>query len=129
MTVTDTSKPNVDSKWEFWIDRGGTFTDIVARKPVHPMRFRGNIYLDGIEAWEEFNWLDKTISIGGQPVLDVMERTTRCAAINVDPETGERDMSLPRTLDAGFGHEDCGIYARVSADAIISEGDNIEIID
>jgi 5-oxoprolinase (ATP-hydrolysing) len=22
-----------DTKWEFWIDRGGTFTDIVARKP------------------------------------------------------------------------------------------------
>ena len=21
------------SQWEFWIDRGGTFTDIVARKP------------------------------------------------------------------------------------------------
>jgi len=20
-------------KWEFWIDRGGTFTDIVAKKP------------------------------------------------------------------------------------------------
>ncbi len=24
---------NTDSRWEFWIDRGGTFTDIVARKP------------------------------------------------------------------------------------------------
>ena len=22
-----------DLKWQFWIDRGGTFTDIVARKP------------------------------------------------------------------------------------------------
>src|SRR5213595_4033513 len=22
-----------DSRWEFWIDRGGTFTDIVARRP------------------------------------------------------------------------------------------------
>ena len=26
--------PNrVDGRWEFWIDRGGTFTDIVARRP------------------------------------------------------------------------------------------------
>lgn len=24
---------NVDTRWQFWIDRGGTFTDIVARKP------------------------------------------------------------------------------------------------
>ncbi len=24
---------NLDTQWQFWIDRGGTFTDIVARKP------------------------------------------------------------------------------------------------
>ena len=23
----------MDSRWRFWIDRGGTFTDIVARRP------------------------------------------------------------------------------------------------
>ncbi|HME64590.1 MAG TPA: hydantoinase/oxoprolinase N-terminal domain-containing protein, partial [Streptosporangiaceae bacterium] len=23
----------MDQRWEFWIDRGGTFTDIVARRP------------------------------------------------------------------------------------------------
>jgi 5-oxoprolinase (ATP-hydrolysing) len=27
------SKSNVNSKWQFWIDRGGTFTDIVAQRP------------------------------------------------------------------------------------------------
>ncbi|MEM1198182.1 MAG: MOSC domain-containing protein [Pseudomonadota bacterium] len=101
----------------------------VARKPVHPMRFRGNIYLEGLEPWEEFNWLDRTLSIGGAPVLEVTERITRCAAINVDPETGARDMSLPRTLDVGFGHEDCGIYARVAADAKIAVGDTVSVID
>ena len=25
--------PEVDARWQFWIDRGGTFTDIVARRP------------------------------------------------------------------------------------------------
>jgi len=40
-----------DNRWEFWIDRGGTFTDIVARRPdgrlvahkllsEHPERYR-----------------------------------------------------------------------------------------
>ena len=24
---------NIQQKWQFWVDRGGTFTDIVARKP------------------------------------------------------------------------------------------------
>ena len=26
--------PTVDLRWQFWIDRGGTFTDIVARRPM-----------------------------------------------------------------------------------------------
>ncbi len=101
----------------------------VARKPVHPLRFRGNIYLEGLEPWEEFNWLDRTLTIGGEPVLEVTERTTRCAAINVDPVTGARDMTLPRTLDVGFGHQDCGIYARVAANGKIAVGDTVEVTD
>ena len=28
-----TSQPFVDKRWQFWIDRGGTFTDVVAKKP------------------------------------------------------------------------------------------------
>ena len=23
----------IDNKWQFWVDRGGTFTDIIAKKP------------------------------------------------------------------------------------------------
>jgi 5-oxoprolinase (ATP-hydrolysing) len=28
----DTSTATTDTRWQFWIDRGGTFTDIVARR-------------------------------------------------------------------------------------------------
>jgi 5-oxoprolinase (ATP-hydrolysing) len=28
----------VNNRWQFWIDRGGTFTDIVARPPAGPLR-------------------------------------------------------------------------------------------
>src|SRR5262252_1889065 len=31
--LTMTSPTGHDSRWQFWIDRGGTFTDIVARRP------------------------------------------------------------------------------------------------
>ena len=33
--MSETSRPQdvSDKRWEFWIDRGGTFTDIVARRP------------------------------------------------------------------------------------------------
>ena len=33
MIKNSTSKIREKDKWEFWIDRGGTFTDIVARRP------------------------------------------------------------------------------------------------
>jgi 5-oxoprolinase (ATP-hydrolysing) len=35
MHMSETSRPQdvSDKRWEFWIDRGGTFTDIVARRP------------------------------------------------------------------------------------------------
>ncbi|MEM7426524.1 MAG: MOSC domain-containing protein [Pseudomonadota bacterium] len=101
----------------------------VTRKPVHHMRFRGNFYIEGLEPWAENDWLDKTISIGGKPVLEITERIQRCAAVNVDPETGERDMNLLRALDAGFGHEDCGVYARVAGDGSVSAGDRVEVVE
>jgi 5-oxoprolinase (ATP-hydrolysing) len=28
-----TPSPLLNSRWQFWIDRGGTFTDLVARRP------------------------------------------------------------------------------------------------
>jgi 5-oxoprolinase (ATP-hydrolysing) len=31
--ATSTSTTSTTSKWQFWIDRGGTFTDIVAKRP------------------------------------------------------------------------------------------------
>ncbi len=32
-TSYSNTQPLTDSRWQFWIDRGGTFTDIVAQKP------------------------------------------------------------------------------------------------
>ncbi len=121
---------DVPMKWVSIINLA-TVRDIerVARKPVHPMRFRGNLYIEGLEPWAELDWLDKTVSIGGQPVLEVTDRIQRCAAVNVDPETAERDMNLLRALDAGFNHQDCGMYARVVADGQISKGDEISVAD
>ncbi|MCT4656440.1 MAG: hydantoinase B/oxoprolinase family protein [Cohaesibacter sp.] len=37
--MTNQAKSQTSGKWDFWIDRGGTFTDIVARAPngtIHP---------------------------------------------------------------------------------------------
>jgi len=97
-------------------------------KPVDPIRFRANIYFDGVEAWEEFDWIDKELQIGDCAMKAVM-RTRRCAATQVNPATGLRDINIPSELKAHFDHVDLGIYAEVSASGTIRAGDPIEVID
>jgi uncharacterized protein YcbX len=92
--------------------------------PVHPLRFRGNIYVTGWPAWHEFDLLGKEITIG-KARLKVVRRIQRCAATNVEPDTGIRDLNLPRTLVENFGHPDCGIYAEVIESGEIAVGDTL----
>ena len=53
--------------------------------PVDPLRFRGNLYVDGWPAWHEFDLLGQEIAIGRRARLKVVKRIVRCAATNVDP--------------------------------------------
>lgn len=89
---------------------------------VDPIRFRANIYIDGIESWSEFNWVGKEL-LCGKVTLEVTERIDRCAAINVDPQTGKRDINLIQFLQDGFGHIDMGIFAKVKKTGYFSVGD------
>jgi uncharacterized protein len=88
-------------------------------RPVDPLRFRANLYLDGMEPWSEFAWLDREICIGPTR-LAVFARTQRCEATNVDPATGARDMAIPAQLMRAWGHQDFGIYAKVVTDGEIA---------
>jgi uncharacterized protein len=90
--------------------------------PVHPLRFRANLYVDGWPAWSELDLVGQEIAIGDTR-LKVTKRITRCAATNVDPDTGIRDLQIPATLMRRFDHADCGIYARVVEGGEIEPGD------
>lgn len=96
----------------------------VARQPVDPRRFRGNILIEGLPAWAEFAWLGSDVRIGGA-TLKVARRIERCAATNVNPDTAERDMNIPLTLRKGFGHLDLGVYAEVVAGGEVKPGDDV----
>ena len=95
--------------------------------PVDPLRFRANLYVDGWPAWGEFEFLGQTLAIGAQARLKVIKRIGRCAATDVEPGTGIRDMTIPPTLMRSFDHADCGIYAEVIAGGPVAAGDRIEI--
>lgn len=95
-------------------------------QPVHPLRFRGNLYVSGWPAWHEFDLLGNELTIGGTR-LKVVKRIVRCAAVNVDPVTAERDMNIPQALMQMYDHADCGVYAQVIAGGTITTGDPVEL--
>jgi uncharacterized protein YcbX len=99
--------------------------DIVGQ-PVHPLRFRANLYVSGWPAWHEFELLNPILTIG-ETRLKIVKRIVRCAAVNVDPESAARDLDIPHTLMRRFGHADCGIYAEVIAGGTIATGDGVTV--
>ncbi|MFY9602334.1 MAG: MOSC domain-containing protein [Pseudolabrys sp.] len=95
--------------------------------PVNPLRFRGNLYVTGWPAWHEFDLIDRTIVIDNKARLRIVKRIERCAATDVDPDIGIRDLSIPRTLMDNFDHTDCGVYAEVTADGDIAVGNGVSV--
>lgn len=99
----------------------------VVGRPVDPLRFRANVYMEGLPAWADFDWLERDIAIGSAR-LKVERRIPRCPATDVDPATGERDMAIPKTLKSAYGHADLGIYAKVIAGGTMAAGDDIRVL-
>jgi len=94
-------------------------------RPVHPLRFRGNVYVTGWPAWHEFDLVRREIAVGKRARLKIIKPIVRCAATNVDPDTGMRDLSIPDTLLRSFGHADCGVYGEVVEAGDIARGDDL----
>jgi uncharacterized protein YcbX len=92
---------------------------------LDPLRFRANIYIDGLAAWSEFDWMEKEVSIGPVRLRGTL-RTRRCAATNVNPATACRDETLPAALMRNFGHPDMGIYLDVLSTGPIALSDPIQ---
>jgi uncharacterized protein YcbX len=93
---------------------------------VEFQRFRGNFYVDGIDAWEEQNWIGKNIKIND--VLFKVERNIpRCVAINLKPKTDNSDLNLLQSLKKVYNHFDMGIYLRSLNDGKIKVRDTIKL--
>jgi uncharacterized protein YcbX len=89
-------------------------------------RWRGNIWLDGAGAWEEFDWVGKDIEIG-EAVLRIEEPINRCPHTQANPMTGERDADTLGTLERHFGHQDFGVYATVIRGGRVALGDGARL--
>ncbi|MEH3119425.1 MAG: MOSC domain-containing protein [Methylorubrum populi] len=96
--------------------------------PVDPLRFRGNLYVEGLAPWAELDMVGRVLEADAGVRLKITGRTVRCAATNVDPQTGIRDLAIPRTLTERLGHADCGVYAEVLAGGPLRAGETLRVI-
>lgn len=105
---------------------------------IGPMRFRPNIIIDGLEPWEEFKWVGKTLRVvpktsnsddstnAPEIIVKVLSRTVRCEGIGIDPydpSTGKLDM--PKLISKNYPEHGpyLGVYASLE---VIGGGDNGE---
>jgi len=67
-------------------------------------RFRSNIAVEGLEAWEEQSWVGRSVRIG-RVNFAVVRPKVRCLATHANPETGARDLPILTTLTGAFAQE------------------------
>ena len=98
---------------------------------VSEIRFRSNIAVDGLAAWDELNWVGRGVRIGVVD-FDVVSPKTRCLATHANPVTGERDVDVLSTLRDKLGHElpTFGVAMRPrAAGGQIRVGDKVTVLD
>lgn len=121
--MTDTDYPSVS------ILNMASNRDLSARmgQDLSPLRWRGNIHLDGLEPWAERDWIGRRIRIGAAE-LELRENIVRCMATTANPATGERDADTLGALNSHWNHQDFGVYAVVTRSGAVAMGDTAEVL-
>jgi uncharacterized protein YcbX len=92
---------------------------------VDPLRFRANIYIEGLPAWAEDDFVVDAMAQFGQAKLRVFKPVVRCVATHANPDTGIRDMETVDLLRQHFGRDTLGTYFSVEQGARIARGDAV----
>ena len=92
---------------------------------IELQRFRGNFYIEGLEAWEERKWIGKIIKINNIS-FKVEKNIPRCTAISLKPETDISDIDLLKVLKKNYDHFDMGVYLRSVDEGKIEVGNILE---
>ncbi len=95
-------------------------------KNVENQRFRGNIYVDGLNAWNERTLINKNLIINNVK-FRVIKEIPRCSATNIKPNTSKYDLSIPISLKKFYNHINLGIYLSPLDNGYINVNDEIFI--
>lgn len=69
------------------------------------LRFRSNVAIEGLQPFEEQDWIGKTLRIGSTR-FRVQMPIGRCLATHANPQTGERDQPILTTLTRSLGQKE-----------------------
>lgn len=121
--VTDTTYPSVS------LLNLASNADLSARMgtDLSPLRWRCNLWLDGLEPWAEQGWIGRRLRIGAA-VLEIAEPIRRCKSTMANPATGLRDADTLGALRAAWDHQNFGLYARVLTGGAIRRDDPVELL-
>ena len=95
-------------------------------KKIEFQRFRGNIYVDGLNPWDERNLINKTLIINNLK-FKVTKEIPRCVATNIRPNSSEINLSIPISLKQFYNHINLGVYLIPLNDGNIKSNDDILI--
>ena len=93
-------------------------------KKIERSVFRGNLCIEGVEAWKEREWIGKTLKINNVS-FKVEKNIPRCVAINLKPNTDDNSLNLLQSLKKNYNHFDMGVYLTALDDGLINIGDNV----
>jgi uncharacterized protein YcbX len=94
------------------------------------VRFRSNIAIEGVAAWDEQDWIGRHIRIG-EIRFEVLRPKVRCLATHANPQTGERDLPVMQTLVRSFQQQEptfAVALTTVGSGGDIHVGDTITVL-
>jgi MOSC domain-containing protein len=95
-------------------------------------RFRANIVVETErgELFLEDEWVGRMLVFGDsdpRPAVSVTMCDMRCMMINIDPETGEQDARVMKTV-VRLNKNNAGVYATVVRSGTIRVGDRVNLV-
>ena len=95
---------------------------------LNELRFRHNIVIDGVAAWEEQSWVGGKLRVGDVAFETVVPKV-RCLATHANPLTGERDLQVMQMLVKMFAQREptFGVGMLSEAGGEIRVGDTVAL--
>lgn len=110
---------------------------------IHPDRFRMNVWITGLPAFAEYDWVDRYPGtreiLVGDIHMRIDDAAERCKAPHANPETGEFDLQITKALMEFMGQRGyksphrgvahvMGIYGVVLNEGVLNVGDEIRLL-